>query len=58
MAEVDSQIHKVLDPGVSLNPRAGPAPLQDGVARARVSMLGPISVAYAMLSFHCARDLA
>jgi hypothetical protein len=28
MAEVDTQIHKVLDPGDNSNPGAGPAPLQ------------------------------
>jgi hypothetical protein len=51
--EVDSRIHKVLDLGVNPNPRASPVPLHDGVARARVSMLGPILVAYVILSFQC-----
>jgi hypothetical protein len=55
--EVHSWIHKVLDLGVNLNPRAGPTPLQGGVASDRVSTLGPISVAFMILSFHCARDL-
>jgi hypothetical protein len=31
--------------------------LQGGVASDRVSTLGPISVAFMILSFHCARDL-
>jgi hypothetical protein len=56
-AEVDSWVHKVLDLGVNLNPGAGPAPLQDGVARPRVSTLGPVSAAYVILTFHCARGL-
>jgi hypothetical protein len=43
MAGVDSPIHKVLDLGVNLYPGAGPAPFQDGVTHARVSMVGPIS---------------
>jgi hypothetical protein len=51
--EVDSRIHKVLDLGVNPNPRASPVPLHDGVARARVSTLGPILVAYVILSFQC-----
>jgi hypothetical protein len=34
--EVYSRIHKVLDLGVNLNPRASPAPLQEGVTNARV----------------------
>jgi hypothetical protein len=57
--EVDSQIHKVLNLGVDLNPGAGPGPtpLQEGVASARLSMLGPISMAYAILSFYHARGL-
>jgi hypothetical protein len=41
-AEVDAWIHKVLNIGVNPNPRAGPAPLQGGIASARVSMLGPV----------------
>jgi hypothetical protein len=57
-AEVNSQVHKVLDFGVDLNPGADPAPLQEGVASARFSMLGPISVAYVILSFHHAHSLA
>jgi hypothetical protein len=56
--EVNSWIHKVLDLGVNLSPRFDPAPLQGGLASTRVSTLGPILVAYAILSFHCSRDLA
>jgi hypothetical protein len=52
MAEVNSRIHKVLDLGTDSNPEAGPAPLLEGVASARVSMFGPISAAYEILSFH------
>jgi hypothetical protein len=51
--EVDSWIHKVMDFRVNPNPRAGPAPLQEGVASARVSMLGTVLAAYTVLSFHC-----
>jgi hypothetical protein len=55
---VDAWIHKVLDLGVSLNPRVGPVPLWRGIASARVSMLGPISTAFMILSFHDAHDFA
>jgi hypothetical protein len=58
MGEVESRIHKVLDLRRNLNTGAGIAHFQDGVASARVSTLGPISVAYAILSFHCAHGLA
>jgi hypothetical protein len=57
-AEVNSQIYKVLDLGSNLNSGAGPTPLQEGVVSARVSMLSPVSAAYAILSFHCTRGLA
>jgi hypothetical protein len=57
MAEVDSWIHKVLDLRVNPNTGAGLAPVQGGVANARVSMLGPVLVAFTILSFHCAHDL-
>jgi hypothetical protein len=43
--EVNSEILKVPVLGVDPNPGAGPAPLQGGVASARVSMLGPILAA-------------
>jgi hypothetical protein len=55
--EVDTRIHRVLDLGVNLKPGAGPAPLQEGVASARVSTLGPVLTAFMILSFHCARGL-
>jgi hypothetical protein len=57
-AEVDARIYKVLDLGVNLNPVAGPAPLQGGVASARLSTLDLVSMAFTVLSFHCACDLA
>jgi hypothetical protein len=56
--KVNSWIHNVLDLGVDLNPGANPAPLQEGLASARVSMLGPILAAYVILSSHHAHDLA
>jgi hypothetical protein len=52
VAEVDTWIHKVLDLSVNPNLEVGPAPLQGGVASARVSMLGPILVVFMILSFH------
>jgi hypothetical protein len=55
--KVNSRIHNVLDLGADLNPGASPAPLQEGVASVRVSMLGPASVAYVILYFHHARGL-
>jgi hypothetical protein len=51
-AEIKTQIHKVLDLGPDPNPGVSPAPLREGVASTRVSMFGPISVAYAILTFH------
>jgi hypothetical protein len=43
--EINTQILMVLDHGVNLNPGAGPAPLREGVASTRVSLLGSIFVA-------------
>jgi hypothetical protein len=56
--EVDGRIHKVLDIGVSLNPGVGPVPLRKGITSASVSTLGPVSVAFALKSFHDACDFA
>jgi hypothetical protein len=56
MAEVDTQIHKVLNHGVSPDPGVGPVPTWRGVASTRVSMLGADSTAFAILSFHYTRD--
>jgi hypothetical protein len=56
--EVDARIHKVLDLGVSPNPRVGPIPLRRGIASARVSTLGPVWVAFMILSSHGAHDFA
>jgi hypothetical protein len=56
MAEVVTQIHKVLDLGVSPDPGVGTAPLRRGIASARVSTLGPISVTFMILSFHCTHN--
>jgi hypothetical protein len=57
-AEVDAQIHKILDLGVNLTPSSSPVPLWRGIASVRVNTLGPILVAFAILSFHYAHDLA
>jgi hypothetical protein len=58
VAEVDIRIHNVLDLGVNQNPEVDHVPLQGGVTNTRVNMLGPVSVAFVILSFHCAHDLA
>jgi hypothetical protein len=57
-AEVDARIHKVVDLGSNPNHRVSPVPLRRGVTSARVSTLGPVSVAFKILSFHCTHDLA
>jgi hypothetical protein len=58
VAEINAQIHKVLDLGVNLNPGAGPVPVRRGITSVRVSTLGPILAALAILSFHCAHNSA
>jgi hypothetical protein len=55
-AEVESQIYKVLDSAIIPSHGAGPDPLRRGIASVRVSTLGPVSVALAILSFHCTHD--
>jgi hypothetical protein len=57
-AKINTWMHKVLDHGAYLNLGAGPAPLQEGVASARVSLFGPALAAYAILSFHLSHGLA
>jgi hypothetical protein len=57
-AEIITQIHKVLDLGANPNPRAGPAPLGEGVASTRVRIFGHVLMDYAILSIHCACGLA
>jgi hypothetical protein len=57
VVEVEDWIHKVLNFGVNLAPGAGPVPLRSGIASIRVSSLGPIYAASAILSFHYACDL-
>jgi hypothetical protein len=57
-AGVESWIHKVLDSTVIPSHDASPDPLRRGIASVRVSTLGPVSVAFTILSFHCARDFA
>jgi hypothetical protein len=58
LGEVETRIHKVLDSTVIPSPSIGPDPLQKGIASVRVSTLGLISVAFMILSFHYAHDLA
>jgi hypothetical protein len=55
--EVEAGIHIVLDLSVMHTHDAGPIPLGSGIASIRDSTLGPISTAFVILSFHCARDL-
>jgi hypothetical protein len=54
---VEAQIHKVLDLGVNPTPGASLAHLLRGIASVWVCTLGPISMAFMILSFHCACDL-
>jgi hypothetical protein len=56
--EVEAQIHMVLDLGVNLTLCADHVPLWRGIATVRVSTLGPVLVAFAILSFHFTHDLA
>jgi hypothetical protein len=56
--EVNSRIQSALDVGANLNPQASPTPLQERVDSARVSTLGLILVAYAILHFHCFHGFA
>jgi hypothetical protein len=58
VAEVEAWIHKVLDSVVIPSPGTGPDTLQRGIASVRVSTLGPVSMAFAILSFDYAHDLA
>jgi hypothetical protein len=55
-AEVNAWIHKVLDLEVNLNPRAGPVPLQRGIASVKVSTSSPVLAAFMILSFHHTND--
>jgi hypothetical protein len=57
VAKVEAQMHKVLDLRVNLNSSADLVPLWRGITSVRVSTLGPISVAFMILSFHYARNL-
>jgi hypothetical protein len=54
--KVDTRIHKVLDLGVNSNPGVDPVPLRRGIASAGVNTLGPISVAFTILSFDGTHD--
>jgi hypothetical protein len=54
--EVETWIRKVLDSSVILSPGSGPDPFQRGITSIRVSTLGPISVAFSILSFYYTRD--
>jgi hypothetical protein len=57
-AEVEAQIHKILDLGVNPFPGARPIPLRRGITSVRVSTLGHVLAAFMILSFHYAHDPA
>jgi hypothetical protein len=56
--DVDARIQKVLVLEVSPDPKVSPIPTRKGIPSTKVSMLSPISVAFTILSFHCARNFA
>jgi hypothetical protein len=58
VVKVDTRIHKVLDLGVSPNPRVGAIPLSRGIASARVGMLDPVLAVFTILSFHGTSNFA
>jgi hypothetical protein len=58
VAEINTWIHKVLNLGVDSYLGAGLAPLREWATSTRVSMFGPVSAAYMILSFYCACDHA
>jgi hypothetical protein len=55
-AEINTRVHN-MDHEANLNPGANPAPLREGVASARVSLLGFVLAVCAISSSHHARDL-
>jgi hypothetical protein len=55
--EINTRIYKAMDLGANPNLGAGLAPLQEGVASTRVSMLRHVLVAHAIQSFHRAHGL-
>jgi hypothetical protein len=57
-AEINIQIHKVLDHGANLTPGAGLASLRDGVAGTKVSPFGSVVATCTILSSHHARGHA
>jgi hypothetical protein len=56
-AEVEIRICKVLDSAAIPPPGAGPNPLRRGITSIRVGTSGPVSAAFTIFSFHCARDI-
>jgi hypothetical protein len=58
VGEVEAWIRKVLDSAVILSPSVSPDPLRRGNTSISISTLGPVSMAFTILSFHYARDLA
>jgi hypothetical protein len=58
-AEINTQIHMVLDHRADLNPEAGPVPLREGVDSTRVSPFGSFFlVVCAISSSHYSRVVA
>jgi hypothetical protein len=58
VVEVEPRIHKVLNLRVNLNPSPSLVPPWRGNASVRVSMSDLVSVAFTILYFYCAHDLA
>jgi hypothetical protein len=56
-AKINTRIQNILDHGANLNPGAGPAPLREGVANARVSPLGSVLAVCVISYSHHVRDL-
>jgi hypothetical protein len=54
---IETRNHKDLDSTAVSPPGAGPDPLQRGIANVRVNTSGPVSVAFTILSLHCAHDI-
>jgi hypothetical protein len=55
--EVETQIRKVLDSTSVPPPGTSPNPLRRGIASVSIGTSGPISIAFTILSLHCAHDI-
>jgi hypothetical protein len=50
VAEIDTQIHMVLDHKANPNPGASPTTMREGVVSTRVSLFGYVLVGYAIVT--------